>query len=357
MNHIVLSLFFCLFLIPAAAQQKERQFNPGNMPRKEIELPASDQSKIKIPYKSIQIYDKRNDTTAVGFTNLSGITAVFALKGGTAASIHSFITTATQFDDTSNQELILMVRKFWFSSEIEHDEIYETNEREEAPFLPGIIAKFEFYVKQNDQYIILHRFDTIIKMTKTLKKTKEELFALALHASIKKTSTIDVQQRLKTGTKRSWNEIDLFSTQYHSMPVQTASVYKKGVYLSYDEFKNNHPSIEEYEIRNGKLGDMLVIKDANGVSYPMRNVWGFCDGKTIYIKTADNFFPLYFYKTAVYTKAIRFLKRSSGRGAKELAYLVLPMPVADGLNKSGALKKYEMLLKPYQIDLETGELF
>lgn len=357
MNHIVLIIFFYLLTITAAAQQKEKQFNPGNMPRKEIELPALDQPKIVLPYKSILVYDKRNDTTAVGFTKLSGNTAVFNLKGGTSAAIRSYMINATQFEDTSSLDLIMIIRKYWISSEIEHDVIYENNERTNDPYIPGIIAKLEFYVKKNDQYIILHRFDTIIKKTKTVKKPYEELLAEALHESLKKTSTVQAQQRIKTGTKRSWNDIDLFSTQYHSLPVLSASNYNKGVYLSYDEFKNNHPSITEYEIRNGKLGDMLVVKDPGGVSYPLRNVWGFCDGKTVYIKSADNFFPLYFYGNAVYTRAIKFLKRSNGKGAKELAYIILPMPVADGLNKSGAFEKYEMLLKPYQIDLETGELF
>lgn len=271
--------------------------------------------------------------------------------------VRSFASSITHFEDSSTLDLIMIIRKLWFSNEIENNEIYETNERLEKEFLPGIITRFEFYARQNHQFTILHRYDTIIKITKSLKMDRDELLASIITESLRKTSAINISNKMKTGTKKNWEDVDLFSTQQHKIPILATKFYKKGVYMSYDEFKNNKPSVPHYEVRSGKLGDMLIIKDMNGVTYPIRKIWRFCDGKKIYIMSADNFFPIYFTNNTVYTKATKILKRSSGKDAKVLAYLILPLPLADGFDRSGAFEKYELLLKPYQLDLESGKLY
>ncbi|MEQ1797996.1 MAG: hypothetical protein ABL872_08585 [Lacibacter sp.] len=278
------------------------------------------------------------------------------MKKGTATATRNFIQEAVKFDETSGNELVMIIRKLWLSKEIGNNTFNDKDQQEKDPFLPGLLTRFEFYVKNGDQFSVLYRFDSSLISTKK-KMDEAELIETALYESLKKIQTINVDQKIKTGTRLSWGKIDSFSRQLHYLPVFSAEQLKKGIFRSYSEFKNNNPSIKNYELRNGQLGDLLIAKDEQGIEYPIRKIWGFSDGQTVYIKSADNFFPIYFFNNTVYTRAAKSAKRSSGREAKIISYILLPMPIAEGLDRTGAFEHYGITLQFYQLDIETGELY
>ncbi len=55
-----------------------------------------------------------------------------------------------------------------------------------------------------------------------------------------------------------------------------------GVYTSFDEFRNNAPSIRDFEIKLEKKERVLYIRE-QGRSYYSHNAWGYCDGKNIFV--------------------------------------------------------------------------
>jgi hypothetical protein len=72
---------------------------------------------------------------------------------------------------------------------------------------------------------------------------------------------------------------------------------KKGIYKTYEEFKNNSPSVPfEYEIKAVRL--IMESLLYNDIVYQMNidkdkakeigDVWGFCDGKIVYINMQFN---------------------------------------------------------------------
>lgn len=70
-----------------------------------------------------------------------------------------------------------------------------------------------------------------------------------------------------------------FDTNY----IVSDSIYKKGIYRSFEEFKYNNPSITEFSAEKSRLW----IKDnVTGAKRKVKNkdkVWGFCDGKQVYV--------------------------------------------------------------------------
>ena len=60
------------------------------------------------------------------------------------------------------------------------------------------------------------------------------------------------------------------------------TVYKKGIYRSFIEFKYNNPSItEEFFFRENKLWSK---KGKKKLVYKKEEYWGFCDGEKIYVQ-------------------------------------------------------------------------
>ena len=66
-----------------------------------------------------------------------------------------------------------------------------------------------------------------------------------------------------------------------------------GVYASFSEFRNNAPSIHDFEVKLEKNNRLLYIRDAGGSSYYSHDAWGYCDGKNIYIMRDGILYPLW----------------------------------------------------------------
>jgi hypothetical protein len=56
----------------------------------------------------------------------------------------------------------------------------------------------------------------------------------------------------------------------------------RGVYANFEEFRNNTPSIQNFEIRVEHHERVLYIQES-GNTYYSHEVWGYCDGKDIYV--------------------------------------------------------------------------
>lgn len=85
-----------------------------------------------------------------------------------------------------------------------------------------------------------------------------------------------------------------FSAAAQTELITDAPRLKKGLYKTFEEFQSNNPSEEgDLVIKNRSTAaqiyllanrNELVLRDASGQEHKLKNYWGFCDGKNIYIK-------------------------------------------------------------------------
>ncbi len=70
-------------------------------------------------------------------------------------------------------------------------------------------------------------------------------------------------------------------------PVNSKFIFNEGIYLSFEEFKKNKPSIREFTIENinGRIFLECPCKDSTGKLEvcTVENPWGYCKGKNVYI--------------------------------------------------------------------------
>jgi len=84
------------------------------------------------------------------------------------------------------------------------------------------------------------------------------------------------------------------SVAAQSVLITDAPQLKKGLYKTFEEFQSNNPSEEgDLVIKNRSSAaqiyllanrNELVLRDGAGQEHKLKNYWGFCDGKNIYIK-------------------------------------------------------------------------
>jgi hypothetical protein len=359
MKETLLVSLLCIFSLPLLSQSNRiENVQYEEYPETNLSLShTSSASPFNLPFRSLQVYDYRNDTVINGFNRNdemakyeTGFTELmkeimnikagyYKFTKGTSNACHHYLNSMIQYDITSSYTLVMIIRKLWLSSDIENKSIADGDERKQEPFLPGIKTTFEFYGYKDGIYLPLKRFDTTITHTKRLTKVAAEITELALTASVKSLLRLNIQQKLSGGKQLSY-------------PVLQTVNLKKGVYVSFEEFKNNSPSIKNFEWRKHKKGDMLFVKDENGTEFPVRKIWGFSDGKNIYIKSADVYFGLLPYENNFYAMAAKYFSKKNQITVSQ----ILNPFLTDNMTMYNTARM-KLQLYPMQLDLDNGELY
>jgi hypothetical protein len=95
-------------------------------------------------------------------------------------------------------------------------------------------------------------------------------------------------------------DIEQFNRSRFDVPIVSAAPLREGIYTNFQEFKDNNPSIRNYEVKQEKKDVLLYIKDANGASQYTHDAWGYCDGKSIFIMRDGKLYALWKEGNAFY---------------------------------------------------------
>ena len=155
-------------------------------------------------------------------------------------------------------------------------------------------------------------------------------------------------------------EIEAHNQKYSDIPVLKDRALVRGVYFSFEEFKNNNPGQRDFEVEKDKLIDLIFIKQGDGKLAPARDVWGYCDGKYLYIRSMDNYFLLQREGNAFYIYGAKEFKHKkvahdpgidtgSNTMVGETTHFKNPL-------QKTSKRHLALELKPYELDLDNGEL-
>src|SRR5262249_24697942 len=121
--------------------------------------------------------------------------------------------------------------------------------------------------------------------------------------------------RVATGRRLQREDIIQFNQSRFELPITGSPILTPGAYASFQEFRNNAPSIQNFEVHQQNEDHLLYITNANGPSQYSREAWGYCDGKTVYIMREGKLYPLWKEGKAFYwtIRRIYALDMDSGR--------------------------------------------
>ena len=118
----------------------------------------------------------------------------------------------------------------------------------------------------------------------------------------------------------------------------------------------NSPSVTEFEITKDKLNDFIYAKESDGRQISLSDVWGYCDSTNqIFVLSNHNYFKLQRRQNAFYIY-----------GSNQTLHKVIvqswgAMPATGGApgipGGSTRSDKYSLVLKPFQLDWDTGKLY
>jgi len=306
--------------------------------------------------KGVVVTDDREDTTLLGYYtgNIFGKkTNRLRFESASNIEIAHWLANYLSIDSNKIDDEILYVsiKKFILSEEVT-EKVFDNGHQGQAQngWDEGVLAKMEFYFMKDAVYYPLYRFDSILVINAKLKENAGEFVTTALKLGIDKLFTIDIGAVLMKARKLTPSDIAAHNNNNINVPILVQTVYKKGVYKTFEEFKDNNPSIKDFQFKKGSAGDILYVS-VNGQEYPERSAWGFCDGKNLFINSSDKYAQLVNEGRTFYFKGVKSVTRNAKHRTMKTS--IFNLATNTGEKKTA----YSMDYKYYIIDMETGEIY
>jgi hypothetical protein len=181
----------------------------------------------------------------------------------------------------------------------------------------------------------------------------------ALETSLSKLATMDWRWNAIVSTKRKFSrpEIETHECKFLKLPILEDSLLVPGVYMSFDEFKNNNPSIKDFEVTKDKLNDIITTKETNGRSMPLSFAWGYCDSThQLFVRSNHNYFKLQRRQNAFYIYGSNQVSHTISKDPASLPTVFSgnpkAMPVGNYISE-----KFKLMLRPFQLEWDSGKLY
>ena len=378
------NLFFVIIQAQTSHSRRKEDFDVREFEAATIDLTAQAYILQLHHLQGITVIDARADTSSIGFMQKKVVdpvlgaissaaknqseqrinkTPTFIMLGaGLQQEAAAYLERTVVFpNDESLPGILMVIKKLWLSDELNLDGQSPGRSRFAGPasrdvWTSGIDAKIEFYLKDREDYYPLYRYDSTISEAMTVSEYGPEFVELALQLSMQKMAQMDAKIAGIRGRKKfSLEEINRHNENDFNIPVLKDNVLRAGVYMTFEEFKNNSPSQTDFELKKDKLTDILYIKQPGGTESIARDVWGYCNGKNAFIRSAENFFLLQRATNAFYIFGAKNIKRTETGTTSSASYYSgnggFSAPVYYTTSRTA------IQLEPFQLDWSTGKLY
>ena len=243
-------------------------------------------------FSHFEVIDERPDTARIGVhTNMKTFRRPYdrqlVFDQSAAPAVAAWLNNHFSRPGAPYTALIVL-RALWLSDAryIREDLVRDPDRRFEKTH---IRLKAEVYAVKNNRYLPVIRFDT-------LQATKKMTYYASLQApysdwgknlasilaDLADSSSSVTARRQDAGRRISLEDIRQFNTSRFEAPIGIDTTLIRGVYNNFEEFRNNAPSIRDFEVRAEDDRRILYTREA-GKSYYTHDAWGYCDGKDVYI--------------------------------------------------------------------------
>lgn len=348
-----LAFGLCVSNLSSTAQDKKNVFDMAKLAKKQIKLAEpSVPFFTAINFDQIIFKDIRPDTSAIMLTK-SSLYSIDNFK----PTLEKYMNYGLPAEGNNNEtQLIVFVKKLWLSSQYKpEDESEEDNNIKQGKWVKALLFKIECFLKIDSLYSPLCKLDTnLVIIEKDMAEAAPAMIDSCLKLLAAKINLLQSKIQYQKLKKLTSSELDKYNNSRYALPILMKPLPEKGVYVTFNDFKNNTPVYKNFTVQKDKLSDQLYIKDDEGGETLIRDIWGYSDGKDFFIKAADNYFLLKRYGNTFYVNAAKSVKSKIVAKTSSL--------IADGL-LIGSLRphskkaKFSIEYLPYQLDIETGEIY
>jgi hypothetical protein len=264
---------------------------------------------------------------------------------------------------------LIVIRTLWLSdaNNILEDMVKDPDKHTEKT---KIRLKAEIYAQKDGLYIPVFRFDSLQVSSKGSKYKRFSDNLTGMLEEMADSAAQVLAEKAPESAKITLPAILEFNRSRFDTNISKDDSLRKGIYMNFEEFKNNSPSMLNYEIKKEKDNLFLYVKEKGGNTYYSHSAWGLCDGKTVYIMKDGTLVPAwkegrawYLFSRAALEDPSRQDKPSFGmilpsQTITSAASAVVMMGGMDAVGDTPKNIKKSMSQKHiFTVDMDTGKLY
>jgi len=289
MKYLLLSPVYLFFLcLSASAQHK---ITMDDLAHKTVHLDKPGAPGFPGSFRHFEVIDERPDTGRIGISLMIGTIRgnydrQFVFDKPAAAEIAEYLNRYATRPDAPYTALVVL-RALWLSNSNDLEGVKNAEIQYEQWH---IRLKAEVYATRDSQYIPVFRYDTAwtkkmhdyrIAMRSSFPELETTLSNLFINLA--DSASWVTERKQNPGRVISRQQIGEFNRSRFDKFADTNTAYASGVYASFEEFRNNAPSIRDFDIKMEKKDRLLYIKDAAGKPNYSDDAWGYSDGINLFI--------------------------------------------------------------------------
>jgi hypothetical protein len=291
-------------------------------------------------FSHFEVIDERVDTTRIGihtcipdFGRNYDRQLIFAQATG--SEIADYLNRHYARPEAHDSALVIL-RTLWLSDAnyVRAEYLRHPEHRFERAH---IHLKAEIYAIRDGRYIPVLRFDTLqTAMKKRILEQRSAYHDWGLNLALLMNGLADSASRLTPEKEKDNRWVDLkdirqFNASRFNAPIDDDRP-ARGVYANFEEFRNNTPSIQNFEIKLENHERLLYLQES-GNTYYTHDAWGYSDGKDIYVMRDGILFPAWkegkaFYLPAAASNA-NFMTEPRERDYKQRSIYFIDMDTGD----------------------------
>ena len=181
---------------------------------------------------------------------------------------------------------LIILRTLWLS-DANYNRAEYRRDPEHQHERTHIRLKAEIYAIRDGRYIPVLRYDTLeTTMKKRILEERSPYYEWGHNLALLLNDLADSASGLAPAKEESSRcvgieDIRQFNASRFNAPIDDDRP-ARGVYATFEEFRNNSPSIQDFEVRLEHHERVLYIRES-GNTYYDHDAWGYCDGKDIYV--------------------------------------------------------------------------
>ncbi len=341
MNKCIIIALFCFVTHKSSAQENNTDTIISLSSSTAAQTPA-------IPIAGIKIATALPDTTTVGYIGQPDRNATFRLIPATTFTnwLQTFVDSKYKnvFNNTGRQ-LVWVIKNLSISKDTTGNNTFIRLKADVASSV------------SNEKYLLTSTVDTVI-----ITQGSKAKYALAVEEAIQALFNVSANNNSPLSTNPlTLNDLIAKAQEVYHVPILKDSTYKRGIYSTFEEFKNNSPSITNMIVKLDNKGSSRVYQMLADSSFKeISNPWGICIAAEQYVYTDGELTPI--EKSANSIVISRFQKPEVRRN-QAIYYRNLMSnnennanPYDRRHNKKAKRKAKNQQPIATSIDIETGEL-
>ena len=368
------SISIALVLLAFAGMTQSRHPSLSILPTEVLRLKKKAAPLIPPSFSHFEIIDQRQDTGRLGIHNENltlgkAENVQMVLNKGTAVAADLAAWLNEHFARPgAPYRAYIVLRGLWLC-----DANYLRQERIANPAIlferTHIRLKAEIYAVRDDgSFTPILRYDSLqtyrrynpyASWTSYYSHWETDLTGM-LQNMIDSASGLTVT-RAEKGRRLKLDDIRQYNRSRFDAPVVDSATLTPGVYVNFEEFRKNTPSISNFEVRMEKTDHILYIKDDAGTLQYTHDVWGYCDGKNIFILRDGILLPIWKEGNAFYFQGLSYrgevseLPAPTAKQVSDDNYREANWPKPDAppaLTSTSFMQR-----RIYTIDMDSGKIY